>query len=587
MQMSQPDLYVDPLSGGVTIQAHDPSVSLLWDQAVQASVIAEAPGPTIASRAYAVVHTAIFEAWAAYDLIAIGTAYGDSMQQSPEAISEANKAEAMSYAAYVAAVDLFPSQTAIFDALMERLGYSIDLAAVTDAAALGVQLGQGVIATFAGDGANQSEGYSDTTGYMPVNESPEAQVSIENWTPEHVPIDSDASLQSFLTPQWGWVDPFATETTLLSPPPPEPFFVDTIDAVLNQSAGTITLHGLSDDASWKDYYDLRAALHGVYRGTETWNEIREFLRAEYIEMKLAGGGGGGMHHQHRKGMHHTAMQEDGQTNSVVLDVSKALIGPIINQDFISQAEEVVAASAALSDEEKAIAEFWEDGGGTSFPPGTWMTFGQYVSVRDDHTLDEDAQMFFALANAVFDAGVATWQAKVEYDYARPVAVVRDLGELGLIGEWGVDFMGNEGWVIEAYAGDGLGTQTILAENFVTYQNPGSHPSPPFAEYVSGHSTFSAAAAEVLALFTGSQDFGAFVEIDTFQFETAPPEGPVVLEWETFEDAADEAGLSRIFGGIHFEDGDLNGRDLGTEVGTNVYQTAQLYIDGTADDFFFA
>ena len=137
--------------------------------------------------------------------------------------------------------------------------------------------------------------------------------------------------------------------------------------------------------------------------------------------------------------------------------------------------------------------------------------------RDDHTLDQDAQLFLAMGNAVFDAGIATWQAKIEYDYARPVRVIRDLGELGLIGEKGVDELtGETGFVIQAFGGIdpdtgvGLGTKTILAENFVTFQRSGADPSPPFAEYTSGHSAFSAAGAEVLSLFTGSDAFGGSV-----------------------------------------------------------------------------
>ena len=67
--------------------------------------------------------------------------------------------------------------------------------------------------------------------------------------------------------------------------------------------------------------------------------------------------------------------------------------------------------------------------------GTFMTFGEFVSARDNHSIDEDAVMFFALANSVFDAGIATWEAKLFYDYVRPVRAIRDLGELGLIGTY--------------------------------------------------------------------------------------------------------------------------------------------------------
>ncbi|MEM8824550.1 MAG: hypothetical protein AAGF30_13140 [Pseudomonadota bacterium] len=145
-------------------------------------------------------------------------------------------------------------------------------------------------------------------------------------------------------------------------------------------------------------------------------------------------------------------------------------------------------------------------------------------------------------------------------------------------------------MIEAFGGfnadgTGRGTQTILAENFITFQRPGADPSPPFAEYTSGHSAFSAAGAEVLRLVTGSDDFGGSVTFapDTIQFEKGVPEDEVTLAWDTFSDAADQAGLSRLFGGIHFDDGDVNGRALGRDVGASAFETAQMFIDGTATD----
>ncbi|MGK7919187.1 MAG: calcium-binding protein, partial [Trichodesmium sp.] len=200
-----------------------------------------------------------------------------------------------------------------------------------------------------------------------------------------------------------------------------------------------------------------------------------------------------------------------------------------------------------------------------------------VSARDNHTLDQDVKLFFNLGNAVFDAGLAAWDAKIVYDYARPVRTVRELGELGLIGEFNPEL---GGFAIDAWAGPGEGTQTILATDFLTYQTPGSDPSPPFAEYVSGHSTFSAAGAEILKRVTGSDDFGASVSFAAGESRFEPgvtPEEPLVLEWATFSEASDEAGISRIYGGIHFDEGDINGRSLGREVGESVWEKTQSLI----------
>ena len=110
--------------------------------------------------------------------------------------------------------------------------------------------------------------------------------------------------------------------------------------------------------------------------------------------------------------------------------------------------------------------------------------------------------------------------------------------------------------MRAWGGPFRGTETILGEEFQSYI-----PTPPFAEYVSGHSTFSAASAEILRRFTSSDRFGASVTIAAGSSGIEPglvPAADVVLAWRTFSDAADQAGLSRRYGGIHFESGDLEG-----------------------------
>ena len=560
--MSLPQIIVDQYSGGLTVEIENPTISVLWDQAIQAAVIQQSPGPTIASRAYAIVHSSIYEAWAAYDPIAIGTAYLDGLQVDTNLINDANKMEAMSYAAYVAALDLFPDQHEIFDKLLGDLGYSYNLEGVlSDAAVLGIMAAEAVLADRVNDGSNQANDYAATSAYTPVNTDPDSVVELDRWTPTYVPIDSGGpeTLQQFLTPHWGDVTPFALDNGgELRPVAPEPFFNSFLDASVDMASKTITLHGLSDSATQQELQTLKQQLFDLYEHTASFDEVKNFIKAAKTHIRTG----------------------EPQDTELILDVSKSLIGPVVNPGFIKQAEDIVAASAALTQEQQVIAEFWEDGGGTAFPPGTWMTFGQFVSARDEHTLDDDAQLFFALANAVMDAGIATWEAKEFYDYARPVSAIRDLGHLGLIGEFDENF---GGYVITAYAGEDFGVTQILATDFITYQNLEADPSPPFAEYTSGHSSFSAAGAEVLKLFTGSEDFGASVEIDFFLFEEQSPDAPVILEWDTFDEAADEAGLSRIYGGIHFDDGDINGRILGEEVGAAVFELAQTYIDGTADD----
>lgn len=514
-------LLLDPLSQLVTVDDSSPSISVLWDKAVQLAVVNVSPGPTIASRAYGILHTAMFDAWASYDTTAKPSQDSlDSLQRPDSSNTDANKTEAMSFAAYRILSEIFPSEVEIFDALMTKLGFSSSNTTTdtTTPAGIGNTVAETLMKYRREDGSGQLNKYQAVTDYPPVN-SFNNRVDITAWTPELVPIDAPSEaeadrVQNFLTPHWGKVIPFGLKDGAdHRPNNSQPFFAPGFEkSSLNFDAKTITL-------------------------------------------------------------------PDGST----VAVSSDLVGHVINPGFIEQAEAVVAVSASLTDEQKLIAEFWEDGGGTSFPPGTWMSFGQFVSARDEHTLDEDAVLFFALGNAVFDAGIATWESKVAYDYVRPVRAIRDLGSLGLIGETGVDAItGETGYVIEAWGGPGLGTQTILAENFLTYQTPGSDPSPPFAEYTSGHSAFSAAGATILELFTGSEDFGASLtfETGTSRFEPAvTPTEDVTLSWDTFDDAADEGGISRIYGGIHFEEGDLNGRQLGEQVGQAVWKQVQYFLNG--------
>jgi hypothetical protein len=124
---------------------------------------------------------------------------------------------------------------------------------------------------------------------------------------------------------------------------------------------------------------------------------------------------------------------------------------------------------------------------------------------------------------------------------------------------------------------------MRGEEWRPYQ-PASFITPPFPEFVSGHSTFSAAAATVLARFTGSDAFGLSVTIAPGSSLIEPgltPARPITLAWPTFSAAADEAGMSRRYGGIHFADGDLAGRALGRQVGGLVWERAVQYWTGSA------
>ena len=254
----------------------------------------------------------------------------------------------------------------------------------------------------------------------------------------------------------------------------------------------------------------------------------------------------------------------------------------LNQGFVDQSLEVIKYSAELTDKEKVIAEYWADGPRTVLPPGHWQIFGQYVSQRDNLSLDENAKLFFGLGNAVFDAGIAAWDAKGHYDYTRPISAIRYLSDNNLLPTDDPNVRINADGTTEIYAWGGpeQGTQWILGTDWLPYQDI-TFLTPPFAEYVSGHSTFSTAAAEVLAQYTGSDSFGLChtEPIGSSTFESNTPGTPVELCWDTFSAAANEAGLSRLYGGIHFQDGDINGRAMGREIGNTVWAKSQYYING--------
>lgn len=215
-----------------------------------------------------------------------------------------------------------------------------------------------------------------------------------------------------------------------------------------------------------------------------------------------------------------------------------------------------------------IAEYWADGPKSELPPGHWDLFAQFVSRRDGHGVDDDVKMFFALTNAIFDAGVVAWDNKIAFDSVRPITAVRQL--------W-------HGQPVRAWGGPYQGTQVIDGAAWLPYQ-PSTFPTPPFAEYSSGRSNFSAAGAEILRRSTGSDRFGYSLTVPAGSSKVEPgavPATDTTLSWATFSEAADEAGISRRYGGIHFAQGDLDARATGRAAATQAWVKAQTYVKGTA------
>lgn len=522
------------------VNTTSPTPSVLWDQITQDLVAETMAGPTNGARIYAMTHTAIYDAYAAHDPVALRVSIdiaGDNIETF--AADPEDMEAAMHYAAHTVLTTLFPGHRDMLDAVMEeRLDLSLD-DLDSMAAQIGIDAAEDVLQLRLEEAQRVST--APEAAYMPVNPNPDQVTVIDAWTPEWKKHGDGTHLQKFLSPEFPLLEPFglpetadgATDFVAIRPLGPEFFFLSGYEGSrLDIPNRMLTL---SADA--------------VIGG--------EFVAA-----------------------------------GTTIPVTRDLIGEVINPGFLTEAENLVLASAQLTDQDRIVAEFWEDGPGTSFPPGTMMTFAQYVSVRDGHDAATDAQLFLAMSNAMFDAAIAAWDTKVFYDSARPIQVIRDLGKLGLIGTQGVDELtGETGFVIEAFGGydpetgASLGTRTILAENFVTYQLPTGDFSPPFAEYVSGHSTFSGAAAAVLKSFTGSNEFGASTIVPSLgsQFDPTFPVDPVTMAWSDFDAAALEAGMSRIYGGIHFDQGNIDGYALGSVVGDLAADLAMEFATGTATE----
>jgi hypothetical protein len=195
-----------------------------------------------------------------------------------------------------------------------------------------------------------------------------------------------------------------------------------------------------------------------------------------------------------------------------------------SQQYAADYNEVKELGAAVgstrTEEQTEIALFWADGAGTETPPGHWNSIAQIIADTQGNTLEENARLFALLNIAMADAAICAWDAKYTFDFWRPVTAI-------------------------AFAEPELNWMSFII-------------TPPFPDYVSGHSTFSAAAATVLPLFYGTEDL---------PFTTGSDFLPgVYRSFSTCLDAAEEAAVSRIYGGIHFRTASEDGLQAGISIG---------------------
>ena len=191
--------------------------------------------------------------------------------------------------------------------------------------------------------------------------------------------------------------------------------------------------------------------------------------------------------------------------------------------FFAEAAEVFEAVEGLTAEQLAITLFWADGAGTSSPAGHSISILSQVLASEGSSLATAAEAYARLGIAVCDAFIACWHVKFQYNLLRPITYIREH----------ID----PGW------GDPLPVTT-----------------PPFPEYTSGHSVQSGATTEVLTALFGSV---------SFTDHTHDAIGLPARSFASFDDAANEAAISRLYGGIHYRSAIERGLEQGRGIGAKV------------------
>jgi len=473
-----------------------------------------------------IVSTAMYDAWSAFDEAARPVALDPALKRPVAEHTSQNKRAAVSYAAYYALLDQFEDYedaTGHFERYMTELELSVDAPEDEIPAEIGRRAAERIIEVRYKDGANEANNFRNQAS----DRYPERYQPRNSADPEQA--------NAFGGPDF---DP--NRWTPLRVP---------TGVYLNAGFPEV------DHQDERTYFDQEFT-------TPHWGAVVPFALSTSDQFRPSPPPQLGLDTPYTDGNGITTTNDDA---------------------FRAQFAELVTLSSTLTETQKVIAEYWADGPRTESPPGHWNQLAHGVSTRDAHTVDEDIKLYFALNAALLDASIACWEAKRHYDFVRPVTAIHHL---------------YAGQTIRAWAGPDLGVQDILGSAWRPYQDV-RFVTPPFAEYVSGHSAFSRAAAEVLTLFTGSELFydgvskthqdidgdgikdllGQFIQAPyTSTFERVPS-APVVLQWSTFVEAADQAGYSRRLGGIHIQDGDLNGRQLGRETGAQAFARARDYWEG--------
>ncbi|MEY2938426.1 MAG: hypothetical protein RL062_1015, partial [Bacteroidota bacterium] len=628
-------LFLISLCAWVQIQAQN-SIPYQWSQAMLTAIRNDLARPPMTARNLHHLSMAMYDAWAAYDddaaTVFLGKTFNGYSCPYSGIIQPDNRAAAqdaaISYAAYriirnryINAPGWGTVTNPAITFLMGELGYDINFTSVDyttgDPRALGNYIAARIISYGNADGSNQLLNYANQY-YTPLNPSlfptlagTNGIVDPNRWQPlsMSVFIDQNGNLLSgappFMGAEWGNVKPFAMtdadkevlprdghDWTVYHNPGPFPHLNETgsdINDLYKWNFALVAKWGSHLDPSDNVILDASPANIGGAVLPNTFADQTTFYDFE-------NGGDNGVGHT---------------------------LNPVTGQPYTPQ-------WVKRGDYARVLAEFWADGPNSETPPGHWFAILNYViqqlqgnfvweGTEPISETEYCLRAYLTLGGAVHDAAISAWGIKGYYDGVRPISAIRHMAEMGQSTDPNLPHYHPEGFPlmpgfseliaagdplqgasgqnigkIKLYswygpdsisnaASDVAGVGWVLGEKWYPYQRP-TFVTPPFAGYVSGHSTYSRAAAEVMTAITGDEYFpggmGVFeAPMNTYLVFEDGPSDSVQLQWATYRDASDQCSLSRIWGGIHPPMDDIAGRKIGMEVAADAIAFAdQFWVD---------
>lgn len=575
-----------------------PSVARQWNQMALVCVRGDYARPTVIVRTLFHLSAVMYDSWSLYD--ANKKSYLVNHKRSATDIEKA-RAETLSYASYEllkvrfakspkAAITLGKARD-----LMIQLGYNPDLkrdenfyeSSDANPAQDGMFIAHQYLQSTVNDGSRESQDYeTPREDYAPLNppmivKLPKTLkiIDVNFWQPMSLDFNVDQAGNPIpvntvppLTLHWGRLPPFALTAADRSP---------TKRGVYLDPGAPPRFGGAGHNAFVKSMVEVIEF--------SSWLDPKDSARLDISPNSLGRSSLG-------------TNENRGYKNNPVT-------GTIYPQQSVKR-----------GDYARVLAEFWADGPQSETPPGHWNTMANDVVAQPTFKrqwmgkggelspLEWDVKMYLTLNGGLYDASITAWGLKGYYQGSRPISAVRFMAgngqssnpELpgysviglplkpGLIelvtskltqpGEKFAHLIGYEGQVaIRCWNGapkdpktEAGGVSWMLGIEWLPYQKP-TFVTPPFPGYISGHSTFSRAAAEVLTGITGSPYFPSGLgqysaKANSFLTFEAGPSEAVNLQWASYYDAADQSGISRIFGGIHGNIDDFPGRKIGSVIG---------------------